>query len=83
MLSRSWLRLPPLRALSETWLSSVFIGSCPGLTSSGGVEEGATTAAGGLVYQTPLVIDLEKCMSFTWGGECGTKAPLKMLAEFD
>lgn len=40
MLGRSWLRLPPLRALSETWLSSVFIGSCPGLTSFGGVEEG-------------------------------------------
>lgn len=73
MLSCSWLRPPPLRVLSETWLSSVFIASCPGLTSFGAAEErergwGATTAAGGLLYQTPLVIDLEKCMSFTWGG---------------
>lgn len=62
--------------LSQTWLSSLFIASCPGLTSFGGAgeggeeggEEGAATAAGGLLYQTPLVIDLEKCMSFTWGG---------------
>lgn len=40
MLSCSWLRLPPLRALSETWLSSVFIAFCPGLTSFGGAEAG-------------------------------------------
>lgn len=90
MLGRSWLRLPPLRALSETWLSSVFIGSCPGLTSFGGVEEG-WGGGGSHSSRRPTVPNSsgdrsgemhEFHMGEGWG-ECGTKMPLKMCPEFD
>lgn len=78
----------PATTQSAPWNMAFFTVYCflsrPNLIwgSGGGGGATAAAAAGGLLYQTPLVIDLEKCMSFTWG-ECGTKAPLKMLAEFD
>lgn len=64
MLRSSWLCLPPLTAFSETWLSSVFIGSCPGLTSNGEVRGvPPTTAADGLLYRSGKCM----CRVFTSG----------------
>lgn len=74
MQSSSWLCLPPLGAFTETWLSSVFIGSCPGLTSNGEWRGLPTTAADGLLYRTSVTIDLEKaCVEFYTGGSLAQK----------
>lgn len=80
VLSNSWLFLPPLGAFSETWLSSVFIGSCPGLTSNEEVRGGLpTTAADGLYTVLKLSDDGSgKCMR---GVLHCTKASLKTLAK--